>query len=164
MRTRRIFGTPMPSGTRSLPANAIRPTSKSNPICEGQSGAPVRDDPLREFHDLQNKLLADKAGTPFDPSLDIPIIADEITIFRYEPSCDRTAQQAYMNAVNTDAWLGAEQYTALMADISVQEEFIQGVYWYATTYQILVKPRCKVPGTADDGTTPYVGGWHRNTS
>jgi hypothetical protein len=48
--------------------------------------------------------------------------------------------------------------TALVDDISVDEEFIQGAYWFLTTYRILYKPRITVTLPIESTEQP-LGGW-----
>jgi hypothetical protein len=113
--------------------------------------------PEARYVDLQGQPLQDAAGSPFDPPPDIPIVCDEITIVRYESACNRLAQRAYMQACNSGSWNGAEQGTALVQDINVQEDFVFGAYWFLTTYNILVKPRIML--TIPHGGTLPCGGW-----
>lgn len=113
---------------------------------------------MARFFDLDGKPFQDAAGTPFDPPPDIPVYIQELTIFRYEPTCDPATQREYLGATNTDAWLGAGAGTALVDDISVEDEYIGGAYWFPTTYRILIKPRItlKLPF----GGTVEEGGWN----
>jgi hypothetical protein len=113
--------------------------------------------PISVYHDRAGTLLADKAGTPFDPAPEQLIYIDEISIIRYEPYCDRAFQRGYLNATNTDSWLGAEAGTALVKDIAVDEEYMQGAYWFITTYLIWVKPRYSCTGL--NGTNYVIGGF-----
>ena len=115
--------------------------------------------PMARFVDLGGKPLCDKAETPFDPAPDIPIHVDEIVVTRFQSTVDRPAQRKFMGAANLDKWLGAEIGEALIDDISVgPEEFIQGVYWFPTTYRILVKPRIVI--VLPKKTKQNVGGWN----
>jgi hypothetical protein len=104
--------------------------------------------------DLDGKLFADSAGTPFDPPPDMPIWIDEVTIQRYEPVVAdiRSQDRGYMNGTNTDDWQGAQPNEALIADIARDEVFEQNAWWFNTTYKVLVSPRVQVQGG-------YVGGW-----
>lgn len=113
--------------------------------------------PCYRFVDLDGKPLRSTAGQPFDPVPDIPIIADEITIQRYEPECHRGTQRDFMDKANFDEWFGAEQGTAYLADISVQDEYLQGKYWYLTTYRLLIKPRIEI--TLPLGKKQLIGGF-----
>jgi hypothetical protein len=115
--------------------------------------------PLARFFDLSDpaKLLADKAHTPFDPVPDIPIYVDEITIVRWEHECNRGTQRGYMGKSNEGVWLSAEPGTAVIDDISVDEAYEQGAYWFQTTYRVLVKPRIEI--SLPLGGTTEVGGY-----
>jgi hypothetical protein len=92
------------------------------------------------FGDLDQKPFVDTVGTPFDPPPQLPIFVDEVTIQRYEPTCNRANDRAFLNCTNTDNWLGAAPGEALIADIDAQEVFEFGAYWFAYTYTVLVKP------------------------
>lgn len=113
--------------------------------------------PFARLTDNDGKLFVDKAGTPFDPPPDTPIYVDEVTIQRYEATCNRTFQRGYMGKSNSDAWQSAEAGTVLVDNIVPQEEYIQGAHWYRTTYTLLHKPRIQV--TMPKGTTYNLGGW-----
>jgi hypothetical protein len=113
-----------------------------------------RFQPLRMAfpRDLDGKLFADSSGTPFDPPPDMPIFVDEVTVTRFEATINRTADRAFLNATNTDAWNGAAAGEALCADISADEVWEGGQYWKQKTYKILVSPKIVVSGT-------NIGGW-----
>ena len=113
--------------------------------------------PSSRFHDTKGILLADAAGTPFDPPPNVPIICDQITVQRYEASCDRAKQRGFMYKSNKDVWQGAEAGTALIDDISVDDEYLQGAWWSLTTYVILIQPRLTLAGAI--GGSYKIGGW-----
>jgi len=114
--------------------------------------------PLSRFTDLKGVTLMDKAGNLFDPVPDVPIVGDQITIRRYEASCDRAWQRTFANTANSDAWMGNEAGEALMLDIKVDEEYTQGAYWFVTVYEILIKPKIKVT-LPIKGKSQTLGGW-----
>lgn len=103
-------------------------------------------------------LLTDTAGTPFDPVPDMPIYCEEITVNQYEATAARTTKRGFMGRTNTDVWCGAAVGEALVDDIQTGDEFIKGVYWWNTTYKILIKPRAAITLPGSWGTT-YVGGF-----
>jgi hypothetical protein len=113
--------------------------------------------PCQRFTDVFGKHLCSSAGQPFDPVPDIPIIADEISVVRYEAQCRRGFQRSFMDKANAVTWFGAEAGTALVTDISVQEEYLQGAYWFLTSYRILIKPRIMI--TLPLGHVEWIGGW-----
>jgi hypothetical protein len=113
--------------------------------------------PMTRWHDLSGVLMADKAGTLFDPPPDIPIYVDQITVFRYESTCNRATHRTFMNAANSTTWNGAAAGTVLICSIDAQEEYIQGTYWFGITYEILYKPRFTL--TMPKNTTATIGGW-----
>lgn len=99
--------------------------------------------PLSKYYraDLDGRYFVDTALTPINPPPEIPIFVDEWTIKMYEPRLDRAKDRLFMNAVNEDAWIGCEAQSALVADISRQEVYLMGAYWFESTYKILVQPR-----------------------
>ena len=113
--------------------------------------------PFAPYIDLAGQLLASSAGQPFDPVIEQPLICDEITIQRYEPQCHRLTQRAYVDCVNATVFCGAAGGTALMQNITVADEYIQGTYWFNTTYTILIKPRYYL--TLPLGSNVTIGGW-----
>jgi hypothetical protein len=113
--------------------------------------------PFAPYVDLAGNLLASSAGQPFDPVIEQPIICDEITVQRYEPECHRISQQAFMDKTNSAVWCGAASGTALMQNIVVGDEYIQGAYWFLHTYTILYKPRYFM--TLPHETEVMIGGW-----
>jgi len=114
--------------------------------------------PLARFLDYEGQLLADAAGTPFDPPPDMPIYAEEITIFQYEAVARRTFKRGFMGRANADVWQGAAIGEALIDDISTEDEYIQGQYWWPTTYRILIKPFFILPLPLNNATV-QIGGW-----
>lgn len=118
-------------------------------------GVPV---PFSPYIDLDGQLLASSAGQPFDPVIQQSIICDEITIERWEPVCHRLTQRQYIDRANADVWCGADVGTALIENILVADEFIQGSYWFHTTYTILIKPRMEI--VLPKGSRVTIGGWH----
>ena len=119
--------------------------------------------PQAYFFDLDGQPFVDRAGTPFDPAPQIPIYVDEVTIQRYSAACNRTADRAFLNAVNTDVWNGAAAGEALMSDIDCQEVFEYGAYWFLYTYKVLVNPFATTPqfGVDVDGNAlTKLGGWN----
>jgi hypothetical protein len=119
--------------------------------------------PESRFYDLWGYPFVDTAGTIISPPPEIPIYVDEITIIRYESSLNRALDKQYLNAVNSDTWLGCEPYTALVHDIDVQEIYEQGQYWFQKKFVILVKP-FRVPEHniigADGKAITKIGGWY----
>jgi hypothetical protein len=113
--------------------------------------------PFAPYIDLSGQLLASSAGQPFDPVIEQPLICDEITIQRYEPECHRVTQRSYVDCVNAAIWCGASIGTALMQNVLVFDEYLQGAYWFNTTYTILIKPRYYL--TLPKGTNITIGGW-----
>ena len=113
--------------------------------------------PFAPYVDLAGKLLASSAGQPFDPVIEQPFICDEITIHRYEPECHRVTQRAYVDCVNAAVFCGAAIGTASHPDIVVFDEYIQGSYWFNTTYTILIKPRYYI--TLPKGSERTIGGF-----
>jgi hypothetical protein len=105
----------------------------------------------------------DRAGTPFDPAPQIPIYVDEVTIRRYSATCNRTADRAFLNAVNTDIWDGAAAGEALIDDIDAEEVFEYGAYWFLYTYKVLVNPFVSAAqfGVDVEGNAlTTLGGWN----
>ena len=94
----------------------VNPGSKRNPSDEQKQPDQRRPKwscrfvpiPMARFVDLGGALMCSSAGQPFDPVPDIPIIADEVTVTRYEPECNRGTQRAYMNKANSRTWFGAD--------------------------------------------------------
>ena len=109
--------------------------------------------PQYRYRDLDGTPFVDAAGTPFNPPPPLPVYVDEVTISRYQASCNRVFDRSFINSTNTDEWLGAQPNEVLCADISVREVFEFGAYWFAYTYKMLVNPRIVVE---DD----EVGGWN----
>ena len=112
--------------------------------------------PIQQFlmRDLDGLPFVDKAGTPFNPPPGVPVYVDEVTIRRYSATCNRTADRAYMNCTNSDAWLGAEAGTALIADCGAEEVFLLGAYWFAYTIKVLVSPRIVIGDQCAGGWNP----------
>lgn len=114
--------------------------------------------PQHLFCDFDGKLMADAAGSPFDPVPEISIAALEITVRRYEGISSISLDRQFMFATNAYPWLGCDRGTALVQNIDQAEEFIGGYYWLARTYTILVKPRYWA--MAPKGTPFAIGGFN----
>jgi len=126
------------------------------------------------FHDLDGKPFVNRAGTPISPPPEIPIYVDEVTITRYESTVDRSFDRTFLNATNSDKWLGEEPSTALIVANDATEVFISGAYWFQRTFRILVSPRIEISGGSgtvdnayntsknytEDTIKTIVGGWH----
>ena len=108
---------------------------------------------MNRYFDLDNKPFVDAAGTPFSPPPQIPVILDQITIQLYKATWDRTTDRTFMNATNTDTWQNAETGEALVDDISAEEIYEMGGYWFHYTYIILIAPKISV------GNGNYFGGF-----
>ena len=179
-----VYGAPHPENSRAVCTRVTADQSRENPhlwevSAEWQVNPASRRDPVdhqkqpdqrREkwscrcvpvpfapYVDLAGQLLASSAGQPFDPVLEQPLICDEITIQRYEPVCHRVTQRSYVDCVNAAVWCGAASGTALMQNITVADEYLQGSYWFNTTYTILIKPRYYM--TLPNGSNVTIGGW-----
>jgi hypothetical protein len=140
------------------PNEQIKQPDLRRPKWEG-SFQPI---PQSRFYDLDGKFFADKAGTPFSPPPNIPIYVDVETITRYEASMNRANDRIYLNATNTDNWNGALPGEAFVDDISYQEIFEFGMYWFLRTYRVFVNPRISIPSgqaITDLGGTVYYGGY-----
>jgi hypothetical protein len=85
------------------------------------------------------------------------LICDQITVQRYEAVCNRVWQRSFIDRVNVQPWKGHEIGTALVESIDVQDEYLQGAYWFLTTYKILYKPRMMT--RLPHGTDILIGGW-----
>jgi len=62
-----------------------------------------------------------------------------------------------MGKSNADTFLDADPGTTIVDNIPVQEEFIQGTYWFGTTYRLLYKPRIQLK--LPSGTNITAGGF-----
>ena len=130
--------------------------------------------PISRTRDLDGKPFVDRAGSPIIPPPDIPIYVDEVTVMRYEATINRAYDRRWLNATNSDTWLGAEPNSAKIVANDAEEVFLYGGYWFQRTIRILVSPRIVLDqgtGTIDnsynqskmwteDTDATIVGGWN----
>jgi hypothetical protein len=92
------------------------------------------------FKDLDDKPFHDTADTPFDPPPQIACYAQKITYSRYETTADFEADRQFVGATNDAEFEGAEQYHAMVENISRRRVFMEDDYYWQTTYEILYNP------------------------
>jgi hypothetical protein len=101
--------------------------------------------------DLNGRCFKDSAGTPFNPPPAIPVYAREYTIRGYTWLPDMSGwEDEYLDATNSDNWLGYQPHECLVEDISTEDEFLQGQWWFRKVYRILALPYTAAAGGRDE--------------
>lgn len=79
--------------------------------------------------------IVNTAGDPFDPPLTKDDSRPVLTITRNEGGFDAARAIAFMDAVNEDAFFGAEPGQAKVANISARQQFQNGLTFYQVRYE-----------------------------
>ena len=129
---------------------------------DSQHGDPDRnsdnplDDPIKlrwdvievetgKFYDLDNKLWADSAGTPFADPPPIPLTHLVLVVERNELSYSAPAALYWGNSVNADTYLGADPATILLRTPTATEEYSDGISYWKITYRLEFNPEKWIP-------------------
>lgn len=85
---------------------------------------------------IDGSAIVNSADCPFDPPPEIDVSQLTLTITRNEPSFDHGLAMALMNKVNSASFYGALPKCALMHQITADEEYENGFFFWSVTYEI----------------------------
>jgi hypothetical protein len=86
--------------------------------------------------DLLGVPIVNSAGQRFDPPIEVDDSRQVLTYIRNESTYDPHVAKTYINAINTDTFLGFEPYAALIKNIGAVRSFENNVVFYRVTYEI----------------------------
>ena len=107
-------------------------------------------------HEISSNPLVDglpimnSAYRPFDPPYEIGVARPTLTVVRNERTFGAFTAIQYVNALNSDVFVGQGPLTAKCTNIAGRRFFEQNEYWWEVTYEFLFKPYI----TLYNGPTP----------
>lgn len=89
--------------------------------------------------DRNGDAVVNSAGDPFDPPLEVEEHRLTITIVRNQMSYNALGYLGYYDAVNEDAWFGFPKEYVKCCRITGRRQYENGVYFWPTTYEFMVR-------------------------
>ena len=118
---------------------------------------------LYRSRDLEGWSFTDSADTPLNPPPDMPYVVDELicSYYRLASNYSRSDDRYWMRACNSDVWNGLDVGTCMVDDITADDYYEMGNWYFHQTIKILVSPWIANTNALDDAGNPaWYGGFY----